>query len=118
MGMMWYKVNIKGYFEVLIQFFFSKTGCLAKPKEPSLPYYLHIAGGGIIGFYFFPRVFVLCEMQSASSRIWTLIAVSISYDDNITSRTPSVGSRYFYSVSGVVVLIRVPSKYQYGLSNH
>ena len=25
---------------------------------------------------------MLCEMQSASSRIWTRVAVSISYDDN------------------------------------
>ena len=27
-------------------------------------------------------VLVLCEMQSISSRIWTRVAVSISYDDN------------------------------------
>ena len=27
-------------------------------------------------------VLVLCEMQSFSSRIWTRVAVSISYDDN------------------------------------
>ena len=51
-------------------------------EEPSLPYYLPIAGGRIIGFIPFPRVLVLCEMQSVSSRIWTRIAVSISYDDN------------------------------------
>ena len=30
----------------------------------------------------FPRVFVLYEMQSASSKIWTRIAVSIFYNDN------------------------------------
>ena len=35
-----------------------------------------------MGFIPFPRVLVLCEMQSASSRIWTRVAVSISYDDN------------------------------------
>ena len=29
-----------------------------------------------------PRVWVQCEMQSVSSRIWTRVAVSISYDDN------------------------------------
>ena len=29
-----------------------------------------------------PPVLVLCEMQSVSSRIWTRVAVSISYDDN------------------------------------
>ena len=51
-------------------------------EEPGLPYYLPIAGGRIIGFIPFPRVLVLCEMQSMSSRIWTRIAVSISYDDN------------------------------------
>ena len=30
----------------------------------------------------FPMVLVLCEMQLVSSRIWTRVAVSISYDDN------------------------------------
>ena len=51
-------------------------------EEPSLPYYLPIAGGRIIGFIPFPRVLVLCEMQSVSSRIWTRDSVSISHDDN------------------------------------
>ena len=44
-------------------------------------YYLSIAGGRITGLIPFPMVLVLCEMQSASSRIWTRVAVSISYDD-------------------------------------
>ena len=48
----------------------------------SLPYYLPIAGGRIFGFIPFPRVLVLCEMQSVWSRIWTRVAVSISCDDN------------------------------------
>ena len=62
---------------------FSKTSCLTKAEEHSLPYYLPIAGGRIIiGFIPFPGILVLCEMQSVSSRIWTRIAVSISYDDN------------------------------------
>ena len=61
---------------------FSKTSCLTKAEEPSLPYYLPTAGGRIIGVIPFPRVLVLCEMQSVSSRIWTRVAVSISYDDN------------------------------------
>ena len=51
------------------EFSFSLTSCLNKAEEPSLPYYLPIAGGRIIGFIPFPRVLVLCEMQSASSRI-------------------------------------------------
>ena len=52
----------------------------SKTEEPCLPYYLPTAGGRIIEP--FPRVLVLCEMQSVSSRIWTRVAVSISYDDN------------------------------------
>ena len=35
-----------------------------------------------MGFIPFPKVLVLCEMQSVLSRIWTRVAVSISYDDN------------------------------------
>ena len=64
------------------EYSFSYTSCLTKAEEPSLPYYLPIAGGRIIGFIPFSRVLELCEMQSASTRIWTRIAMSISYDDN------------------------------------
>ena len=60
------------------EFSFSLTSCLTKAEEPSLPYYLPVAGGRIIGFIPFPMVLVLCEMQSVSSRIWTRVAVSIS----------------------------------------
>ena len=51
------------------EFSFSKTSCLTKNEEPSLPDYLSIAGGRIIGFIPFTRVLVLCEMRSVSSRI-------------------------------------------------
>ena len=64
------------------EFSFSLTSCLTTAEEPSLPYYLPIAGVIIIGFISFPRVLVQCEMQSVLSRIWTRIAVSISHDDN------------------------------------
>ena len=64
------------------EFSFSLTSCLTRAEEPSLPDYLPIAGGRIIGFIPFQRFLVLCEMQSASSRIWTRVAVFISYDDN------------------------------------
>ena len=57
-------------------------------EEPSLLYYLPIAGGRIIGFIPFPRVLVLCEIQFASSRIWTRFAVAISYDDNHYTTAP------------------------------
>ena len=64
------------------EFSFSSTSCLTKTEEPSLPYYLLIAGWRIFGFIPFPRVLVLREMQSVRSWIWTRVAVSISCDDN------------------------------------
>ena len=82
-GRIWHKVNFKRSLTGLNpEFSFSQTSCLTKAEEPSLSYYLPIAGGRIIGFIPFPRVLVLCEMQSVSSRNWTRIAVFISYGDN------------------------------------
>ena len=63
------------------EFSFSYISCLIKAEAFSLPY-LPIARGRIIGFILFSKVLVLCEMQSVSCRIWTCVAVSISYDDN------------------------------------
>ena len=54
-------------------FSFSWTSCLTKAEEPSLPNYLPLAGGRIIGFIPFPLVLVLYEMQLVSARIWTRI---------------------------------------------
>ena len=51
------------------EFFILFASCFTKAEEPSLSYCLPIAGGRIIGFIPFPRVLVLCEMQSVSSRI-------------------------------------------------
>ena len=65
------------------EFSFSYTSCQTKAEEPSLSYYLPIAGGRIFGFIPFPRVLVLCEMQSVSSMIWTRAAVSISCDGHL-----------------------------------
>ena len=64
------------------EFSFSKIGCHTKVKEPSLPYYLPIASGSIIGYIPFPWVLALLEIQTVSSRIWTCVTVSISYDGN------------------------------------
>ena len=50
-------------------------------RTQSVLLYLPIAGGRLTGFIPFPRVLVLCEMQSISSRIWTRVVVSISNDD-------------------------------------
>ena len=60
-------------------------------EEPSLCNYLSIDGGRIIGFIHFPRVLVLCEMQSVSSMIWTRVAMSISF---LPSFLPSFLSIY------------------------
>ena len=52
---------------------------VAKSKlVSSQPYCLSIAGGCIP----FPKVLVQYERQTASSRIWTLVTMPISYDDN------------------------------------
>ena len=78
------------------EFSFSYTSCLTKAEETSLPYYLPITGGRIIGCIHFPRVLVLCEMHSDSSSIWTRVAVSISYDDNHYT-TGTYSFLYFYA---------------------
>ena len=64
-GRIWHKVN---FFKAEFNRFEFRVFFLL-----SLPYYLPIAGGRIIGFIPFPRVLVLCEMQSVSSRIWTRV---------------------------------------------
>ena len=83
-GRIWHKVNFlkRSLTGLISEFSFSYTCCLTKAEEPSLSYYLPIAGGRITGFIPFLRVLVLCEMQSVSSRIWTRVAVSMSNDDN------------------------------------
>ena len=94
----------------------TRAGCntrSTKAKENSLPYYLPIAGGRIIGFIPFPRVLVLCGMQSTSSNIWTSIAVSISYNDNhYTMRTSQI---YMYIYMNMCVILSSTSVYE---SNH
>ena len=72
-------------------------------EEPSPSYYLPIAGGRIIGFIPFPRVLVLCEMQSVSFRLWTRVAVSMSYDDNhYTTGMLAIIPRVFHPVIFVI----------------
>ena len=62
-GRIWHKVIFKRSLTGLnSEFSFSQTSCLTEAEEPSLPYYLPIAGGRIIGFIPFPSALVLCEM--------------------------------------------------------
>ena len=64
------------------EFSFSKTNCLTKAKEPNLPCYLNIASGRTDGVIPFPRELMWSETQTTSSRIWTQVTNSISYDNN------------------------------------
>ena len=50
-----------------------KTDYFTKIKEPSLPYYFPITGGGIVGCILFARV---SEMQIVPLRIWTQVSLS------------------------------------------
>ena len=75
--------DTRSTFKVWIQSFPSpRLVASLRLKNPVFPTILPIAGGTILGFIPFPRVLVLCEMQSVLSRFWTRVAVSISYDDN------------------------------------
>ena len=56
------------------------TSCHTKFKESSLPYHLLIAGERIVGCIPFLKRLVLCEMHTVLFRIWTWVALSISYD--------------------------------------
>ena len=60
-----------------LNFLSSRLVAPSRLKNPVCP-----TGWRIIGFIPFPKVLVLGEMQSVSSRFWTRVAVSISYDDN------------------------------------
>ena len=90
---MWHKVNFSSnftglkiensWFEFIVLLFLDYT----MVKKLSLPYYLLIVGGRIVGCIPFLSLIVLCEMQMAKSRIWTRVNVLISYnnDNYITS---------------------------------
>ena len=52
-----------------------------KVKEPSLPY-LPIAEKRIVGCTPFLRALVLGEMKTALNKIWTWVAMPISYEYN------------------------------------
>ena len=66
-----------------------KINCHTMVEELSLLYYLPIAGRGIVGFRPFLSVSVLCKMQTAEVRIWTLVAESTSYNDNCYTTSAS-----------------------------
>ena len=78
---------------------------LTKTKELILPYYLPVARRRTIRFVPNLRVFLLCEMQSVSSSIWTCVIVSISYNDNHYT----TGTSHFFPKTGCYIKVKVPS---------
>ena len=73
------KENLTGSNSV---FSFPLTGCHTMVKESSQSYNLPISGGKIVGFIPFPMVLTQCEMQTASSRVWTWVSLSIFGSNN------------------------------------
>ena len=123
-----------------LQFSNCQFCCLTKAKEPSLPYYFSITGRRD-GFMTFLRTLVWSVTQTASSRIWTQVSDSISYDNNCytnsmnytkvciylidpsaTGRMPqnvhfkAVGLVWFYGISTIVIQYQIVYiKYIYDL---
>ena len=60
-----------------------------------------------MGFIPFPRVLVQCEMQSVSSRIWTRVVVSISYDDNRYTTGTSFRIPVYISRIRIVAILQI-----------
>ena len=88
---------LSGFSQVWIQSFpFFKTNFHTKIKDPSFPYYLPIARGGTVGFILFPRISILCEIQTALFSIWTLVLMSISYNDNHFTMSAYYQCRFFF----------------------
>ena len=58
------------------------TGCLTQANEPSLIYYLSIAGGRRDWFISFSWALVQSKILTTLLRIWTQISSSISYENN------------------------------------
>ena len=70
---------------------FTFTSCQTNAKEISLSYYSLITGRRTDGFMPFPRALAQSEMQTASSRIWTWVAYTISYNDNYYTKLTHCG---------------------------
>ena len=78
------------------EFSFSKTGCHTKVKDPCLPYYLPITGGRSVGFVPFSTVVALWEIQTALSKIWIQVDMSISYNFKHYTSTSNIYILYIY----------------------
>ena len=77
-----------------LKFSFSLISCLTKAEKTSLPYYLPITRRTRVGFILFPRLLAWTDMRSASSKIWTRVISSFSYDCNHYSKCVSFLATY------------------------
>ena len=93
-------------------FFLPLTGYLIKAREPSLSYYLLIAGRRIIGFIPFPTILVLWELQFDSSRIWTRIPVCIACDNNYNTTGTSYICIYIHVSNQMLSVIHIHTETQ------
>ena len=75
---MWCQVN----FWAVLSWLSFKTYFLWKAKEPTCSYYLLVVGEKTDGFISLLRALSWNEMQTILSRIWTLVANSVSLYDN------------------------------------
>ena len=81
--MMQHKLKFSMEYSLLeFKIFLLLNWLLYQAKEPSLPYYLSIAWESSGGLMPLSRLLVWSKMQTASSRIWTQVADSISYNNN------------------------------------
>ena len=99
-----HKVILQVWFNILSSvvysdFSFSWTNHHTKAEEPTLSYYLLIAGAGIIGFIPFPKVLALYKMQTVSYKIWTHFTVSLFYKSNHYTKKTT-----YFSLEGVLVV--------------
>ena len=84
---MWHKVNFKRCLKGLnSEFTFFKTSYYTKVIEPNLSYFLTIAKERWVGFILFPRALEQSEMQTTSSKIWTLLSFPFLTTVTITLR--------------------------------
>ena len=62
-------------------------GFSSQNEWASLPYYLPMSGGRVVGCIHFLKVLVLCEMQTTSSSVWIRVADFISTNTSKNSYT-------------------------------
>ena len=95
-------------FEFRVFFLLNWSPC--QIKEPSLSYYLPIAKERIIGCILFLCVLTLWEMQTATSGIWTQVAVYISYDDRHYTENAYI---YIYIYIYIYKFVSFPSNFEF-----